>query len=67
MVGASQIAPLVKKLTKGVDRIDFAVLVRQIYGQFPNDLRPIQTAIVECELVENGFRRRPGGTMFERG
>jgi hypothetical protein len=42
LIGASQVAPLVKKLTKGVDRIDYGVLVKAIYGEFASDLRPIQ-------------------------
>jgi hypothetical protein len=67
MIGSSQVRPLVRTLTKGKNEIDFNILVKKIHGQFPSDLRPIQRAIVEAELDENGFRRRLGGsTIFVR-
>jgi hypothetical protein len=67
MIGASQVAPRVRELTKNRDRVEISFLIKQVYeayGEAANDLRPVQLAIVESELVENGFRRR--GPMFER-
>jgi hypothetical protein len=67
MVGASQVARRVRELTKGREQIEFGFLVKTIYGQFPSELRPIQRAIVETELTETGWFRRPRDTVWEKG
>jgi hypothetical protein len=67
MIGSSQVRPLVRTLTKGKNEIEFNYLVGTVYGKPSSELRPIHRAIVEAELDENGFRRRPGGsTIFVR-
>lgn len=66
MIKSSDVAPRVRILTRGQNEIDFNDLVQQIFGKFPSELRPIHRAIVEAELDENGFRRRPRSTIFDR-
>ena len=67
MIGSSQVAPRLRAIVKGRDEIDFVLLVKQVCGVVASELRPIQRAIVEAELVDIGWRRRPRDTWWERG
>jgi hypothetical protein len=64
MIGASQVAPLVKKLTRDRERVEFGDLVRQVYQKPYADLKPIQRMIVESELVDLGWRKRGGESVW---
>lgn len=64
MIGASQVAPLVRALTKDKVRIEFGSLVREVYRLPYADVRPIQREIVASELVEIGWRKRGGESVW---
>jgi hypothetical protein len=69
MIGASQVAPRVRELTKNRDQVEISFLIKQVYeayGEAAKNLLPIQCAIVESELVDIGWRRRSQTNIFEK-
>jgi hypothetical protein len=66
LIGSTKIAPRVRDLTNGREQVELNWILNQIFGVPASELRPIQCAIVEAELVERGFRYRPRSTIWER-
>jgi hypothetical protein len=64
LIGASQVAPRLRALIKGRDRIEFGDLVRTIYERPYSELKPIHREIVASELVELGWRKRGNESVW---
>jgi hypothetical protein len=57
----------VREFTKANQQVDFGALCERIFGVGVSQTRPVQRAIIEAELVDCGWRRRPRDTVWERG
>jgi hypothetical protein len=63
-IGASQVGPRLRSILKDRVRVEFGDLCRQVYERPYSDLRPIQRMIVESELVDLGWRKRGGESVW---